>query len=205
MAIKRDERELSERKASSLSGDTLKPLSHTVSGAGKQTKDKKEKRLSGKPRFSWRGLLVDLLLLAILCGLGGGIWFGYRSVKNIYAPEWEIRPISFVIEITDLELEQANDMLKTLPGCRVWYSADANGDLLGKINELEPVPYTDENGKGKVALYLTVSTEANYREGKGYYVGSTGLLAGESAIFRTEGMVTEGLIVSLTDQTEVKS
>ena len=67
------------------------------------------------------------------------------------------------------------------------------------------MPYTDENGKGKVALYLTVSTEANYREGKGYYVGSTGLLAGESAIFRTEGMVTEGLIVSLTDQTEVKS
>ncbi len=205
MAMKRDDRELSERKASSLSDDTLTPLSRTVSGTGKPSKDKRERLLPGRRRFSLRGLLVDLLLLLILCGLGVGGWFGYRAAKNIYAPTWETRQISFVVEIMDLELEQTNEMLKTLPGRSVWYSAETTGDLLGRVSHLEPVPYTNADGKGRVALYLTVTADAKYREGEGYYVGSTRLLAGENGTFRTEGMVTEGLIVSLTDQTEVKS
>ena len=77
MAMKHDERELSERKASSLSGDTLTSLSRTSKGSGKSGKDKKEKFLPGKRRFSLRGLLVDLALLLVLCGLGVGVWFGY--------------------------------------------------------------------------------------------------------------------------------
>ena len=56
-----------------------------------------------------------------------------------------------------------------------------------------------------MALYLTVTAEAKYREGQGYYVGSTRLLAGENGVFRTEGLITEGVIVSLQDLTEVNS
>lgn len=205
MAMKHDERELSERKASSLSGDTLTSLSRTSKGSGKSGKDKKEKFLPGKRRFSLRGLLVDLALLLVLCGLGVGIWFGYRAVKNIYAPEWETRQISFVVEITDLGLEETNALRNTLSGCPLWYTSVADGDMLGKISQLDSVPYTNEEGEGVLALYLTVNAEAKYREGQGYYVGSTRLLAGENGVFRTEGLITEGAIVSLQDLTEVNS
>jgi len=205
MAMKHDERELSERKASSLSGDTLTSLSRTSKGSGKSGKDKKEKFLPGKRRFSLRGLLVDLALLLVLCGLGVGIWFGYRAVKNIYAPEWETRQISFVVEITDLGLEETNALRNTLSGCPLWYTSAADGDMLGKISQLDSVPYTNEEGEGVLALYLTVNAEAKYREGQGYYVGSTRLLAGENGVFRTEGLITEGAIVSLQDLTEVNS
>lgn len=205
MAMKHDERELSERKASSLSGDTLTSLSRTAKASGKSGKDKKEKYLPRKRRFSLRGLLVDLALLLVLCGLGVGIWFGYRSVKNIYAPVWETRQISFVVEISDLGLEETNALRNTLPGCSLWYSSSADGDMLGKISQLDSVPYTNEEGEGVLALYLTVTAEAKYREGQGYYVGSTRLLAGESGVFRTEGLITEGVIVSLQDLTEVNS
>ena len=205
MAMKHDERELSERKASSLSGDTLTSLSRTSKGPGKSGKDKKEKFLPGKRRFSLRGLLVDLALLLVLCGLGVGIWFGYRAVKNIYAPEWETRQISFVVEITDLGLEETNALRNTLSGSPLWYSSAADGDMLGQISQLDSVPYTNEDGEGVLALYLTVTAEAKYREGQGYYVGSTRLLAGENGVFRTEGLITEGAIVSLQDLTEVNS
>ena len=205
MAMKHDERELSERKASSLSGDTLTSLSRTSKGSGKSGKDKKEKFLPGKRRFSLRGLLVDLALLLVLCGLGVGIWFGYRAVKNIYAPEWETRQISFVVEITDLGLEETNALRNTLSGSPLWYSSAADGDMLGQISQLDSVPYTTEEGEGVLALYLTVTAEAKYREGQGYYVGSTRLLAGENGVFRTEGLITEGAIVSLQDLTEVNS
>ena len=77
--------------------------------------------------------------------------------------------------------------------------------MLGQISQLDSVPYTNEDGEGVLALYLTVTAEAKYREGQGYYVGSTRLLAGENGVFRTEGLITEGAIVSLQDLTEVNS
>ena len=205
MAMKHDDHMLPDRKASSLSGDELTPLARTVNGTGKQGRDKREKLLPGKRRFSLRGLLVDLLLLLILCGLGVGAWFGYRAVKDIYAPEWETRQISFVVEISDLGLEETNELQNTLPGKSIWYSSATDGDLLGKISQLNTELHTNEEGESTLALYLTVTAEAQYREGLGYYVGSTRLLAGEKGVFRTEGVAAEGWIVSLQDVTEVKS
>jgi len=201
MAMKHDDRDLTERKVSSLSDDTLTPLSHTSSGLRKQ-KGKKEKSLPGRRRFSGRGLVVDLALLLLLVGLGVGIWFGYGAVKEGYAPTWETRDVEFCVEIRDLDYDLANELLASLPNHGLWHTAAADGDYLGSVREVRAVLGVTEEGREIMTLYLTVYTQANYRKGEGYYVGKTRLLAGEMSMFRAEGMIAEGMLVSVKDLSE---
>ena len=46
---------------------------------------------------------------------------------------------------------------------------------------------------------MTVSVTAQYRNGEGYFVEDVRLLAGERAIYRANGLVAEGTMISLTD------
>lgn len=203
MAMKHDDRETVERKVSSLSDDTLAPLSRTAGSAGRRGKNKRERALPGKRRFSWRGLAVDLVLLLLIAGVGVGLWYGYGAVKEMYAPAWETRQVEFCVEIRNLDYDRADQLLPALSGHDIWYSSAADGDRLGTVSDVRAVPSVTEDGRETMTLYLTVSTQAEYRKGQGYYVGTTRLLAGESGEFRAEGLAAEGTLVSLQDLSEV--
>ena len=206
MAMKHDDRALAERKVSSLPGDTLSPLSRTTGGTGKRKKDKKEKALpSRKGHFPWRSLVVDLLLLVILVSAGLGAWFGYRAAKAAYAPTWEVRDVEFCVEISNIDYDRSENLLPALKGHGLWFTAEVDGQYLGTVSGVDVVPTLTEDGKEVMTLYLTVKTQANYRKGQGYFVGNTRLLAGETEVFRAEGIVAEGTIVSLTDAKEVQA
>ena len=59
-----------------------------------------------------------------------------------------------------------------------------------------------EDGANTLTLYLTVEASAHYREGKGYRMGVTTLLAGMEGSFRAEGMVAEGTVISMHEKSD---
>lgn len=194
----------SEKKASSLLGDALTPMSRTTGAAVKKGKDRpKDRTLKRRESFSLRGLAVDLILLLVLVGLCAGGVFGYRAVKELYAPTWETRTVEFCVEIKNIDYDRADQLLPALSDRGLWYSADVDGDLLGTVHDVRIVSSVTEDGREVMTLYLAVKTQADYRKGEGYYVGSTRLLAGETGVFRAEGLIAEGKVVSLKDVTEV--
>ncbi len=194
----------SEKKASSLSGDTLTPLSRTTETTAKRGKDRlKDRTLKRKKTFSVRGLVVDLILLLILAGICVGGVVGYHAVKELYAPTWDTRAIEFCVEIKNIDYDRADQLLPVLLDRGLWYSDDVDGDLLGTVNDVHIEASVTEDGRETMTLYLTVKTTAKYRKGEGYYVGSNRLLAGETGVFRAEGLIAEGKVISLKDVTEV--
>lgn len=200
------DRDPAEKKASSLSGDTLTSLSRTAGGGGKRGKDKNKDRTVKRARgMSVRGLVVDVILLLVIVGVGVGAWFGYHAVKDMYAPDWQIRQVEFCVEIRNVDYDRADQLLPSLSDHDLWYSSDVSGDRLGTVTDVRAVPTVTDDGRETMTLYLTVTTQAQYRKGEGYYVGSTRILAGESGMFRAEGLSAEGLVVSVQDTTEVKA
>ncbi len=203
MAVNFD-KDPSERKASSLGSDQLPTLSRTAGTSGKRGREKqKDRTLHRATRPSPKGLVVDLVLFLLLVAMGVGVWFGYGAVKSLYAPDWTLRQVEFSVEIRNLDYDRADQLLPTLSDNALWYSSSVDGDKLGTVSDVRAVPSITEDGRETMTLYLTVRTEARYRKGEGYYVGTTRLLAGESGSFRAEGLAAEGMIISLKDVTEV--
>lgn len=202
MANQRDGKDNTLQKASSLAGDGLSPLSRSMSGSGKRAGGVRERSVSGKKRFSWKSLVVDLLLILLVSGIGVGAFFGYRAVKNAYMPAWETKSIEFCVKIPDMESERGNLLVTVLEGKNFWLSAEADGACLGVISQAAYDPGAEED---EINLILTVRTTAQYRKGEGYYVGSTRILAGETGKFRSEGFVGEGVVMYVRDVSEVSS
>lgn len=206
MSMNRDdkERELNGYKASSLSDDTLQPIARTASGTKKRGRDKKnEVNLSARRKAARGGFVVDLVLLLLVALLSVGGWFGYRALKVLYTPVWDTRQVEFCVEIRNIDYDSADELLPTLEDHGLWYSDTAEGDYLGIVSDVRAVPTITEDGKETMTLYLTVRTQAKYSREQGYFVGSTRILAGETGIYRAEGMIAEGIVVSLDDVTEV--
>lgn len=199
MNNERDERE-SLKKASSLDGDSLSfPTGKDIKG-NKKSKDKQSHRaLKSGRRSIWRSILADLLILLVLAGLGLGVWFGYNALKDIYAPVWEERNVELCIKMVDIDYDRADELWEGLDNHPLWYTDAADGICLGSVTEVRLEPSTTSTGKAVMTLYLTVSVTAQYRNSDGYYVGDVRLLAGEGGIYRTNGLVAEGTIISLTD------
>lgn len=188
------------QKASSLEGDALgTPLSRRTESR-KRSKDKQEDRApGGKGRSVWLGIFADVLILLVLAGVGIGIWFGYHAIRDIYAPVWEDREIELCVKITDIDYVRADELLPGLSEHPLWYGDTADSVELGNVTDVRAVPSTTAEGKEVMTLYLTVSVTAEYRNSDGYFVGDVRLLAGESSIYRANGLVSEGMILSLTD------
>ncbi len=188
------------QKASSLDGDALgAPLSRHTENRRK-SKDKQEDRvLTGKGRSVWWGILADVMILLVLAGVGIGVWFGYNAIKEIYAPMWEDREVELCVKITDIDYVRADELLPGLSDHPLWYGDASDSVKLGTVTDVRAVPSTTAEGKEVMTLYLTVSVTAEYRNGDGYFVDDVRLLAGESSIYRANGLVSEGMIVSLTD------
>ena len=160
---------------------------------GKIPRDQRNKRF-------WMALLVDLILLAVLFGAVAGCIFGYRALREWYAPEWETRDVIFRVEMTEIDpdlVKYGQDGRPTMVGNGIWSSDRTDAALLGTVTDVQTVLVVQEDGTNTLTLYLTVEATAYYREGKGYRMGETMLLAGAEGVFRVKGLTGEGRILSM--------
>lgn len=197
-----DERDQGLRKVSSLEGDRLTtPLRTGVKNSKRQRDRQGERTLSGKQKALWKGILLDVIILLVLVGLGTGIFFTYQAIREIYAPVWDERDIEFVVKIANIDYKRADEILPTLADHGLWYTDAADGQRLGTVTDVIMEAFNTGDGQGSMTLYLTVSTTAQYHKADGYFVGDIRLLAGEKMVYRANGLVAEGMIISITDPT----
>lgn len=195
---KYDEREERIQKVSSLDGDGLTTPSRVSAHTGKRQRDRATSQNSAK---FWRSVLVDVIILLVLVGIGVGGWLGYLALRDIYAPVYDQKEVSYVLKLVDIDYDRADELLPALPEGDVYYSAKADGVCIGQVSDVIAVPSVTGDGKETMTLYLTVSVTATYHPKDGYYVEDICLLAGEVAVYRTKGLVAEGMILSITDPT----
>ena len=151
-----------------------------------------------KKREGFRRLMVDTVLLLIIAALAvGGVW-GYRALKEVYAPVWDETTVEFCIRIGGVDVASIYDEegRSLFDQCDVWHSDHAQGELWGTVVDVDAPP--EENGH-TATLYLTVRSAALYRAGEGYYIGETHLLAGMKSTFRVRGIMAEGEVISLRE------
>ena len=83
----------------------------------------------------------------------------------------------------------------------IWSSEQTDADCLGTVTDVRTVLVSAEE-VNTVTLYLRVEADAYYREGKGYRMGETLLLAGAEGIYRLEGLTANGVIISMHERSE---
>lgn len=193
-----------DRKASSLS-DSTKAHRPASAEAGESRADAAKdgiRRPAGRRGLS---LAVDLILLLVLVGLIIGGVFGYRAIRELYAPTWETRDVVFCVEMTNIDpsmVKYNQDGRPTFTGNPIWSSDRTDADCLGTVADVRTVLVSGEDGQNTLTLYLTVEAKAHYREGKGYRMGATMLLAGIEGEFRVEGMISEGTVISMHEKSD---
>lgn len=199
--------ESEDRRSSGLPEDIRGPMTGSggkadpakgAKGTGKVAMGRRNRRL-------WVSILVDVILLLVLAGLIVGGWLGFRVVRELYAPTWETRTVVYCVEIEGI----SPDAVKYGPDGRyvfenkgIWSSAYTDADFLGTVTQARTILVAWDDGSNTVTLYVTVEAEAYYREGKGYRMGETMLLAGAEGDFRLEGMTAHGTIVSMHEKNE---
>lgn len=197
-----------DRKSSGLSEDIYAPMTGAASpvettkgakGAGKVAAGRRGSRV-------WVSVLVDVILLVVLAGLVTGAVFGFLALKELYAPTWETRTVVYTVEICGVapgDVKYNSDGRFLYVGQPVWSSVYTDADYLGIVTEAGSTRVTDETGKNTLTLLLTVEAEASYREGKGYRMGETMLLAGLTEEFRFAGMTAQGTVISLREKSDL--
>lgn len=161
-----------------------------------------------RKRRLWMTLLVDLILLGVLLGAVVGCIFGYRALREWYAPRWETRDVVFCVEMTGINpdlVKYGQDGRPTMTGNGIWSSDRTDADQLGTVTSVRTVLVAEADGTNTLTVYLTVEAAAYYREGQGYRMGETMLLAGAEGIFRVKGITAPGHIISMhekQDETE---
>lgn len=149
-----------------------------------------------------RALLVDLIILVVLALLILGGVFGYRALREYYAPTWETRAVTFTVVMENIPLDMVKygqDGRPTMENSPIWSSDRTDADQLGTVKEVRTV-LVSADGANTLTLYLTVEATAYYREGKGYRMGETMLLAGGEGVYRLQGLTAEGTIISMHER-----
>ena len=196
-------RHINDRKASSLADSTT--VHRPVSPSGKDGKGGGKVGIKRPDGRRWVALTVDLILLVVLIGLVVGGVFAYRAIREMYAPTWETREVVFCVEMTGIDpamVKYGQDGRPTMTGHPLWSSDRTDADCLGTVADVRTVLVSGEDGANTLTLYLTVEATAHYREGKGYRMGVTTLLAGMTGSFRAEGIVAEGMVISMHEKSE---
>ena len=173
------------------------PASRSGKGDGKRSVSRRGSR-------GWVTLAVDIILLLVIAGLVVGAVFAYRVIRELYAPTWETREVVFEVEMTGIDLDlvkYGQDGRPTMTGHPLWSSDRSDADFLGTVTDVRTVLVSEE-GKNSLNLYLTVEATAHYREGKGYHMGVTMLLAGMKNTFMAEGLVAEGTVISMHEKSD---
>ncbi len=193
-----------DSKASSLADRTvtLRPASAESKEPATGTSTAVGKRSPGRGRIT---LLVDLILLAVIALLIVGGVFAYREIRELYAPTWETRDVIFRVEMTGIDpamIKYGQDGQPTLVGHPLWSSDRTDADCLGTVTAVQTVLVSGEDGNNTLNLCLTVEASAHYREGKGYRMGATMLLAGAHGTFLAEGLISEGTVISMHEKSD---
>ena len=188
-------------KASSLpdSATAHRPVSSSSGKTGGEGK----RAMGRRGTRGWVTLVVDIILLLVIAGLAVGGVFAYRAIRELYAPTWETREVVFEVEMTGIDLDlvkYGQDGRPTMTGHPLWSSDRSDTDFLGTVTDVRTVLVSEEGGKNTLNLYLTVEASAHYREGKGYRMGATMLLAGMKNTFMAEGLVAEGTVISMHEK-----
>ena len=153
----------------------------------------------------WIALVGDIMLLAIvICLVVSGV-FAYLAIRDLYAPVWETREVVYTVEMTGVDVDlvkYGEDGRPILVDQALWSSDASDADLLGTVTDVRTVLVSGENGENTLNLYLTVEAKAHYREGKGYRMGTTMLLAGMKGTFMAQGLVAEGTVTSMHEKSD---
>ena len=199
-------------------GNDSENRDHKMSGLDKRTAAAKEEKgreskkrgktvLAKRGKSLWVSLLVDFLLLALVVGLTLGGIFGYRALREMYAPEWEVREVVFRVKMENIPPDMVRyDTAQgkfAIVGNPIWSSERTDADMLGTVEEIRTATVSLENGETVLTVYLDVKANAYYRKGKGYRMGETMLLAGSTGTYRLEGLVAEGMIISVREAAEL--
>ena len=191
-----------ERKASVLADS---PTANRTARESAKGSNRPEADYTGTSRKTGRGVLpivVDVLIVLVLIGIGVGAWFGYATLKEAYAPTWEVHSITYYVEMEGIDpgiVKYGQDGRPTFVHNPIWSSGSAEADLLGTVTDVQSVLVAREDGQNTLTLYLTVEADAFFREGKGYRLGKTRLLAGLKSEYRLSGLTAAGWITSLDD------
>ena len=197
--------ESEDRRSSGLPDNIRSPMTgsggnaesvKSAKGTGKVAMGRRDRRL-------WVSLLVDVILLLVLVGLIVGAWLGLRALRELYAPTWETRTVVYCVEIEGISpdaVKYGSDGRYVFENKGIWSTDRTDADFLGTVTDARTVLVAWDDGSNTVTLYLTVEAEAYYREGKGYRMGETLLLAGNRGDFRLEGMIAQGTIVSMHEK-----
>lgn len=195
-----------EKKISGLADEGTSYVGTPEGGDGKGGSSRGgAKALPGfRRKRGWVVILLDILLLVALAGLLVGGWFGYKALRDVYAPDWEVREVIYRVELKEIDpnvLEYGEDGRPVYINKALWSSDRTDADHLGTVVDVQTERVLETN---TVNLTLTVKANAYYREGKGYRMGATMLLAGYEGLFRLEGasdekvdgLMAEGMILS---------
>ena len=191
-----------------LSGFSKRTADQPEAGSTAARSDKKSRgraTFARREKRMWVTLVVDILLLVLIAGLVVGGIFGYRAVRELYAPTWEVRDVVFGVKLENIPPEMVKyDQDKgqyTIVGNPIWSSERTDADMLGTVTDVSTVLVsTDENNT--VTLYLKVEAQAYYRAGKGYRMGETLLLAGSTGTYRLEGLTAEGMMIFMHEASD---
>lgn len=199
--------ESEDRRSSALPGNIRDPMT----GSSGSTEPVKSAKGMGKvavgrqSRRLWVSILVDVIMLLVLIGLIAGAWLGIRIIRELYAPTWETRTVVYCVEIEGIspdDVKYGADGRYVFENKGMWSSDRTDADFLGTVTQARTVLVAWDDGSNTVTLYVTVEAQAYYREGKGYRMGETMLLAGAQGDFRLEGMTAHGTIVSMHEKNE---
>lgn len=194
-----DDRKVSGFSKHAQSARAAEPVVVDADSAGKRS----NKALFGKRgNRLWMSIVVDLILLAVLAGLVVGCVFGYRALRNYYAPAWETREVVFTVMMEGISpdmVKYGQDGRPTFSDNPIWSSDRTDADQLGHVTDVRTVLVSTE-GENTLTLYLTVEATAYYREGMGYRMGETMLLAGTEGSFRLQGLTADGMIISMHEK-----
>lgn len=195
-----------DRKISGFSKrERTRPTSELGAGETGHGKRNGRLRLGRQGNRWWISLLVDMLLLVILAGIVVGGIYGYRFLRELYAPTWETREVVFCVEMTGIDpgmVKYGQDGRPTFVNNPIWSSDQIDADFLGTVTDVQTVLVALEDGTNTLTLYLTVEADAYYRSGKGYRMGETMLLAGTEDVYRLEGLSSAGIVISMHEKAD---
>ena len=137
-----------------------------------------------RTRKWWVTLLVDLVLLAVLAGLVVGCIYGYRALRDVYAPVWESREVVFQVKMEGINPDMVKygaDGRPKLVNEALWSSDHTDADMLGVVTDVRTVLESEVDGINTLTLYLTVE-------------------AGSEGVYRLQGMTAQGLIISMHEK-----
>ena len=196
----------SEQRDRKLSGFSRRNAVEQFDENGRESKKRGKLVLATQGKNLWVSLGVDILLLALVIGLGFAVIHGYRALRDIYAPEWEVREVVFRVKMENIppDMVRYDETKGTLAieGRPMWSSDQTDADMLGTVESVRTATVTAEGGETVLTMYLDVRANAYYRKGKGYRMGETMLLAGSTGTYRLAGMSAEGMIISVSEAAE---